>query len=308
MSSFPKIQFILSGSSARKLKRGAANLLGGRALYLELHPLTTEELGADYNLNQVLRYGSLPHISTLLKNGEEKLAQQFLHSYVLTYLTEEIQAEALVRQLTHFQRFLDVASEFVGKQINLSSLATKAGISQHFVREYFAILEDTLIGFLLLPYAESERKRMSKQPKFFLFDNGVTRAMQRRGSQTPTAEELGILFEQWVILEIKRMLSYHAPELSLSFWRSSAGAEVDILITRGSEILLAIECKSSDRLTKSDFSGLRAFRASHHKVPLVVCCPGSAARTTEDGIRVADPKMVWEVVREVCGVGNESRD
>jgi uncharacterized protein len=281
MGSFPHIQFILSGSSARKLKRGAANLLGGRALYLELHPLTIQELGNDYQLDSVLRYGSLPHISNLLAQGDEKLAQQFLRSYVLTYLAEEIQAEAIVRQLTHF----------------LSLLATKAGVSQHFVREYFSILEDTLIGFLLPAYAESERKKMSKQPKFYLFDNGITRAIQQRASQLPSPDERGVLFEQFVILEIKRMIAYEAPELSLAFWRSAAGAEVDILITRGSEILAAIECKVSDTLAKSDLSGLRAFRACHRLVPLFVCCPASQTRITEDAITIVNPKKLWELIQ-----------
>lgn len=167
MEQRPYLQFILCGSSARKLRHGASNLLGGRALYRTMHPLTLDELSGDFNLESVLSYGSLPKIYSTLKQKKAKEARDLLRAYAITYLREEIKAEALVRNLQGFQHFLDIAVAQYSEQINFSAVSRDCQVALSTVREYYSILEDTLVGFFLYPYLKSERKRMSRQPKFY---------------------------------------------------------------------------------------------------------------------------------------------
>ena len=299
MNELPHISFILSGSSARKLRRGGVNLLGGRALDYRIYPLSEEELGSDYLLENVLKYGSLPRIADLISSGEKNIAIKLLRSYVSTYLKEEIKDEALVQNLNYFHNFLEVSADYYASQINITELSAKAEISSHYVRKYFSILEDTLIGFFLKPYAGSERQRMSKQPKFYFFDNGVTRAIRGLASSEITSEEKGKLFEQWVVNEIKREIDYQQSELKMNFWRTKSGAEVDILLLRGSEIVLAIECKSNTIIERKSLSGLSAFSKTYPKVPLVLCAPVNMPQRLESGLDVLPPNRLLERIREI---------
>ncbi len=273
MEQKPKLKFILCGSSARKLRHGAANLLGGRALYRTMHPLTLEELSSTFNLKWVLGYGSLPKIYSTLKQKKTKEARDLLRAYAITYLREEIKAEALVRNLQGFQNFLDIAAAQFAEQINFSGVSRDCQIALSTVREYYTILEDTLLGVFLYPYLKSQRKRMSHQPKFYFFDNGVTRAILGTLQDGPSLKEQGRLFEQWVLQEIIRHNEYHQKDWRLSFWRTSHGAEVDILISRGTRILYAIECKLSANLSSSDLSGLKSFHEIYPKVPCFIVAP-----------------------------------
>jgi len=273
MEQRPKLKFILCGSSARKLRHGAANLLGGRALYRTMHPLTFEELSETFNLQRILGYGSLPHVYTTLNQKKPEEAEDLLRSYVITYLKEEVKAEALVRNLQGFQNFLDVAAAQYAEQINFSGIARDCQIALSTVREYYSILEDTLLGTLLYPYLKSQRQRMSHQPKFYFFDNGVTRAVLGTLKDPPSRIEQGRLYEQWFIQEIIRHNEYYQKDWKLFFWRTSHGAEVDLLIGRGTEILYAIECKISANLSANDLSGLRSFHESHPKVPCFIVAP-----------------------------------
>ena len=141
------------------------------------------------------------------------------------------------------------------------------------VKEYYSILEDTLIGFFLRPYFKSERKRMSRQPKFYFFDNGVTRSLSGTLNDPPNLTEQGRLFEQWIIQEVYRYNEYHQKDWKLSFWRTSHGAEVDLLISRGTKLLYAIELKFKHRISSADLSGLKSFHSSHHEVPCFVVSP-----------------------------------
>jgi len=268
-----ELQFVLCGSSARKLRHGASNLLGGRALYRAMHPLTLSELSGDFNLQKVLAYGSLPKIYSTLKQKKIKEAQDLLRAYAITYLLEEIKAEALVRNLQGFQNFLDIAVAQYGEQINFSAVSRDCQVALSTVREYYSILEDTLIGFFLYPYLKSQRKRMSHQPKFYFFDNGVTRALLGSLQDPPYATEQGRLFEQWVLQEIVRVNDYHQKDWKLSFWRTSHGAEVDILISRGTKLLYAIECKFTKQPSTSHLSGLRSFHEKHTDVPCYIVAP-----------------------------------
>lgn len=273
MEQRPNLQFILCGSSARKIRHGAANLLGGRALYRTMHPLTYDELLDDFNLQWILAYGSLPKIYSSLKQKKTKEAQDFLRAYAITYLREEIKAEALVRNLQGFQNFLDVAVAQYAEQINFSAVSRDCQVALSTVKEYYSILEDTLIGCFLYPYLKSQRKRMSHQPKFYFFDNGVTRALLGTLQDSPSLLEQGRLFEQWVIQEIIRLNEYHQKDWKLSFWRTSHGAEVDLLISRGTRLLYAIECKFKQQPSSSDLSGLRSFRENYPEVPCFVVAP-----------------------------------
>ena len=273
MEQRPNLQFILCGSSARKLRHGASNLLGGRALFRTMHPLTLDELSDDFNLQLILAYGSLPKIYSILKQKKTKEAQDFLRAYAITYLREEIKAEALVRNLQGFQNFLDIAVAQYAEQINFSAVSRDCQVALSTVREYYSILEDTLIGVFLYPYLKSQRKRMSHQPKFYFFDNGVTRALLGTLQDPPNTSEQGRLFEQWILQEIIRLNEYHQKDWRLSFWRTSHGAEVDLLISRGTKLLYAIECKFSNQPSSSDLSGLRSFHENYAEVPCYIVAP-----------------------------------
>ncbi len=268
MEEFPHLHFVMSGSSARKLRRGASNLLGGRALYRTLHPLTYEELDQKFDLETVLSYGSLPKIYLTLAERDPELAQDLLRSYVTTYLEEEIKSEALVRNLQGFQNFIDVAAAQFSEQVNLSEVGKQCLVPYATVREYYSILEDTLIGFFLFPYLKSFRKRMSHAPKFYFFDNGVTRAILGQTKAPPSSLEKGRLFEQWMIQEVNRINRYFQKDWKLTFWRTSHGAEVDLLLEQGNRLLVALEFKFKRSFSGQDFSGLQAFKETHPKVPV----------------------------------------
>lgn len=291
------LQFILCGSSARKLRHGASNLLGGRALYRTMHPLTHDELAEDFDLEQVLAYGSLPKVSTALREKKTREAQDMLRAYTITYLREEIKAEAIVRNLQGFQNFLDVAAAQFSEQINFSGVSRDCQVALSTVKEYYTILEDTLIGFFLNPYLKSTRKRMSRQPKFYFFDNGVTRALLGALQDPPTSLEQGRLFEQWILQELVRLNEYRQKDWKLSFWRTSHGAEVDAVITRGTRMLYAIECKFKRRPSIVDLSGMRSFHALHPEVPCFVVAPVPQSHRLEFA-RVLPPEKLFLELNE----------
>ncbi len=254
------LRVILSGSSARKLRHGHSNLLGGRIRCLSLHPLTAAELGDSAALNQALAYGSLPRICLELEAAANDEARGLLKSYVTTYLREEIKAEALVRSLHGFQNFLDVAASQFARQVNFSAVSRECHVAYATVREFYSVLEDTLVGFFLLPHSGSVRRRMSLAPKFYFFDNGVTRAISGSLAAPPGAIERGRLFEQWFVQEVHRLNDYLDKDFRLSFWRTSHGAEVDLVVERAGEAPAAFECKSSAGIGAADLTGLKAFQ------------------------------------------------
>lgn len=264
------LQFIMSGSSARKLKRSKANLLGGRAWSLELFPLTHEELGADFVLEKALAFGTLPRIYA----APETEAEENLRAYVETYLTEEIKAEALTRNLGAFIRFLPMAAAESGHAINASNLGREIGISYKTVQEYFQILEDTLLGFWLEPFAKTVRRRMAKQPKFYFFDTGVLRALKKtlKVPLERSTPEFGDLFENFFINEVRRLNSYLRLDLNLSFYRTDAGAEVDLIVQRPGKSWLAMEIKSTERPSSSLCSGLLSFAEVMPGAELFLVC------------------------------------
>ncbi|MFH0820858.1 MAG: DUF4143 domain-containing protein [Candidatus Peregrinibacteria bacterium] len=250
--------FVLTGSSARKLKRSKANLLAGRALTFNLYPLTFSELGNKFVLTKALRFGSLPGV--YFEPSAEAAADR-LRAYVETYLKEEIQLEAQVRNLSPFIRFLSIAAFENGNQINYSGIAQSMGITYQTVKSYFEILEDTLIGRFLYPYSKSIRKRLSKHPKFYFFDTGVTRALTQKLTVplSPHTPDFGNAFEQFVILEIMRMAHYQKKDWSFSYYRTANGAEVDLIIEQPSGKTVAVEIKAANMITPAHLKGLKSF-------------------------------------------------
>lgn len=261
-------QFILLGSSARKLRRGGANLLAGRAVERRLFPFVAEELKDQFDLQEALRFGTLPPI--LGRNRQEQV--DILSTYVHTYLREEIQSEGLARNLGGFSRFLELAASQCGELVNYSAIGRECLLPTRTVQAYYDILEDTLVGLRLEPWRASLRKRLLAHPKFYLFDLGVTNAINRRLTSHPDPMLMGKLFEQWVVLETHRLLHYRSSEARLFFWRTQHGAEVDLLIERHGKIQAAIEIKSTAKVAGAHLSGLRAFRAEHPQVPCWLVC------------------------------------
>jgi predicted AAA+ superfamily ATPase len=196
----PPPSFAMSGSSARKLKRFQANLLGGRAFTFRLFPLTSHELGGLFSLHKAIQIGTIP--SVFLDDSIDA-ARDTLRSYVGTYIREEIEAEVQVRRLDRFARVLTLAGFENGNVLNFSNIARETGTSYHTVKSYFQVLEDTLLGSFLYPYQKSERKRLSRHPKFYFFDMGVTRALTRRLTVPvePRTPDFGRAFEHFMILE-----------------------------------------------------------------------------------------------------------
>lgn len=271
MGQKPGAQFILSGSSARKLKRAGVNLLGGRAITLHLHPFTSEELGDRFSLDHALHYGTLPAI-VLANSREDKI--RLLKSYVETYLKEEIQQEALIRNIPAFSMFLELAAHENGNILNFQNIAREAGVQSKTVKEYFHILEDTLLGFLLYPYAKSQRTKIVSHPKFYFFDCGLVHALKGELSNDLMRGTAlyGKAFEHWIILETKRFLDYYEIEAKISFFKTTDGAEVDLILETAGGGVWAIEIKSSREPRLSDVRGLRSFIKDHSYARAICVC------------------------------------
>lgn len=242
-----KIHFLLTGSSARKLKRGHANLLGGRAWTLNLFPLIFSEI-PHFDLSRSLRFGVLPSV-WLSENPEEEL-----DSYVTTYLKEEIMAEGLSRNLPAFNRFLKVAALSSGNLINYAQMASDAQVAESTIRGHFEILQDTLLGYIVEPFVESKKRKAITTPKFYLFDNGVRHALMGTTSLDRNSDLYGSSFEAWLAHEIRAYLSYTRSKRPLTFWRSTSQFEVDFLI--GDEV--AIEVKATSQAHEKHLKGLMA--------------------------------------------------
>ena len=242
-----KLTFLLTGSSARKLRRGKANLLAGRVWEARLFPLTWKEI-PDFNLERFLRYGGLPPVY-LSKYPDEEL-----DAYVNTYLKEEIMAEGLIRKLPPFSRFLHAAALTNGEMINFSKLANDCQVPPSTVTEYVGLLEDTLVGFLLPAWTESTKRKAISTGKFYFFDPGITHTLAGTQTLDRNSDLYGKSFEQFIGMEIRAYLSYKRRKLQFSYWRSTHGYEVDFLIGRET----AVEVKASQKISQRDFKGLKA--------------------------------------------------
>ena len=253
------LQFVLTGSSARKLRRGSANMLAGRAFERTLHPLTWTELGDHFHLDQVLQWGSLPEIFSLV--AAER--REYLEVYARTYLKEEIWAEHIIRQLEPFRKFLEVAAQQAGQPVNYASIARDIGADAKTVKEYFQILEDTLVGFLLEPYLRSTRQRVHKAPKFYFFDLGVSRALAHQLHAAPAASTsyYGELFEQFIVLEMIRQEAYLRRGYRF-FYLADERSEVDLVIERPGQPAAVVEIKSTAEIRPDKLKNLTSLGAS----------------------------------------------
>lgn len=270
--------FALCGSSARKVKRGAANLLGGRAVRYELFGLSAVEIGAEVDLDRLLNHGYLPRV--YLSERPTRL----LNSYVSDYLREEVLAEALVRDAPVFAEFLTLAALTDTEQVNFSNIAREAGTSGPTVKAYFEILVDTLLGRWLQPYRRRPKRRVSAAAKFYFADVGVVNYLARRGTLSRRSELYGKAFENWIHHELTTYAAYSESFAELSYWRLSTGAEVDFIVN---DMELAVEAKATAKVTDHHLRGMRELARDHAEVrQRVVVSLEDRSRKTGDGILV----------------------
>ena len=278
--------FVLCGSSARKLKRGHANMLGGRAWRFGLHPLTYAEI-PDFDLLRALNRGLIP------QHYDTKQHRRALAGYVDDYLKEEVFDEGLVRNTPAFSRFFDALSFSHGELLNSSNIARDCGVDSKTVREYFQILVDTLVGTLLEPFSRRRsREVITRAPKFYLFDVGVAGHLMGRRIERPAGQEFGRALEHLVLMELLAYRSYRELDFPLRFWRTKSGLECDFVLGREGEV--AIEVKGSTRLRPSDLRSVRAYVDEHSPRQAIVVCNERDARRTNDGIWI----LPWELFLE----------
>ena len=272
------VHFALCGSSARKVKRGQANLLGGRAVRYELYGLTAREIGRDFTLDRMLNHGYLPRIY------ESDRPQRLLNAYVADYLKEEVAAEGLIRNLPIFSEFLNVAALSDAELVNFSTIARDCGVSSHTIKGYFQILEDTLLGRWLPAYTKRPKRRVIVAPKFYFADVGMVNHLAKRGKLQPGSELYGKAFENWVFHELSAHNAYSEAFATLSYWRLASGIEVDFIVN---DMQLAIEAKASRRVTADHLRSLRALVQDHPRIKQrILVCLEAKSYQTEDNILI----------------------
>jgi predicted AAA+ superfamily ATPase len=282
------LRFLLTGSSARKLKRGQANLLAGRAWTARLHPLAYPEIPR-FDLMRMLRFGGLPPVVASEEPQEE------LGAYVRTYLQEEIQAEGLVRRLPQFSRFLTTAALTNGQMLNFAEIAGDAGLSPSTVREHYFLLEDTLIGHLLPAWTKSVKRKAISTPKFYFFDTGVTHVLAGTRSLDRNSDLYGRSFEHWIGMELRAYLDDRRRDDGLAYWRSIHQHEVDFIV--GDHTAVAV--KATRRVSPRDLRGLAALgEEPRFRKRLLVS--EDQAEAVRDGVRC----LPWRTfVEELWGDG-----
>lgn len=284
------VHFALCGSSARKVKRGPANLLGGRAIRYELFGFSATELGSDFDLTRILNHGYLPRIYLAEKPG------RLLNAYVANYLKDEIAAEGLVRKLPVFSDFLNMAALSDTEPVNFSTIARDCGVSSQTIREYFQILEDTLLGRWLPSFRKRPKRRVAASAKFYFSDVGVVNFLAKRGKLDPGSELFGKAFENWCFHELNAYNMYNEISAAFYYWRLASGTEVDFIVN---DMDVAIEAKAARKITDDHLKGLRSLKEDHADIKrrIVVCCEDKP-RTTSDGIEIIPavefPQVLWK--------------
>ncbi|MDE0518689.1 MAG: AAA family ATPase [Bdellovibrionales bacterium] len=273
-------RFLLTGSSARKLKRKSVNLLAGRAWQASLFPLSWVEIPR-FNLIKYLNRGGLP---TIYENSEH---YEELSAYVNLYLKEEIKNEALTRNVPAFAEFLDIVALSNGQEINYQNFSRDLQISPNTLKNYIEILNDTLLGFALPGYTKTKKRKATSRAKYYLFDLGVTNVLCRRGSIKRKSELFGKTFEHFIILEVRAFLSYSRKHTDMSYWRSASQMEVDMVI--GNKV--AIEIKATELAQDKHFKGLRALKEEKLIKKYIIVSLDKTTRVTKDGILI----LPWEL-------------
>ncbi|MYI64410.1 MAG: ATP-binding protein, partial [Gemmatimonadetes bacterium] len=278
--------FVLCGSSARKLRRGGANLLGGRALRFDLHPLTWPEI-PDFDLLRALNRGLLP------AHYDSPSAGEALAAYVDDYLREEVFEEGLTRNAPGFARFFDALSFCHGRMVNHSDVARECGVTSKTVKEYFRILADTLVGVLVEPFGRrGSRAVITKAPKFYLFDVGVAGHLIGRRIARPAGEDFGRALEHFILMEILAYRAYSGRDFPVRYWRTRSGVECDFVL--GTDGATAVEVVGGGRVGRRELKGVRSFADEHAPLQAFVVCNDSEPRRTEDGIWI----LPWELFLE----------
>jgi len=269
------LRFILSGSSPRKLKRHGANLLGGRALKTVLYPLVSAEI-PDFDIIKAVRYGMLPR-HYLISDPWKRLS-----AYIGVYLNEEIREEALSRQLKIFSRFMEIAAFSNGEIVVYKNIAQDCGIDYRTVKDYFEILVDTLVGYIITSFTHTKKRRSIQAPKFYYFDVGVANYLRNRRDIQLGSADFGQAFEHFIIQELVAYLGYNEKEEQLSYWRTSSGYEVDAIIGNGR---VAIEIKSTEEIQSRHLKGLKAFQEEYPDCRLIAVSFDARPRIT-NGVEV----------------------
>ena len=284
------IQFALCGSSARKLRHGGVNLLGGRALRYELGGLTARELGDAFDIERIVNNGWLPRIYT------SDRAARLLDAYVGDYLQQEIAAESLVRNLPAFAGFLSASSFSDAEIVNQINIARECGVSASTVGNYFDILIDTLLGNWLPAYTKRPKRRVIQAPKFYFADVGMVNHLARRGRMVPGSELFGRAFESWLHHELRLWLRYREAPAALVYWRLASGIEVDFVVD---DLSLAIEAKSSRAITDSHLKGLRQLAVDQTVQYRAIVCLEPKRRLTNDGITIVPATELADFLDEI---------
>ena len=277
-----RFRFLISGASARQLRRGQANLLPGRVQIHRLHPLTVRELGAEFDLDRVLAHGTLPGI---YREPDPETRATDLRSYTDAYLREEVQAEALVRNVGGFSRLLDLVAAASGRILNVHNLSRDAGLGYETARRYLQVLEDTLVAFRVPAWSGSDRANLIRHGKLFLFDIGVRNALLRRPLDRPLDDERGLLLEHLVAVEIYRRLGSFWPEATLHHYRTRHGVEVDFVLSFGRETW-GIEVKSGRRVHTSMLRGLKGLAYRNPQVTRKILVFLGARPLVLDGVEI----------------------
>lgn len=278
-----KVRFILTGRSARKLKRQRVNLLGGRALLATMFSLTSAEVGID-RIEDLVRVGGLPRVIDSARRFD------ILNSYAGFYLKEEIQAEGAVRGLDSFGRFLETAALCNGAAINFTKIGNDAGVNPRTIANYFDLLTDTLVGFMLPAYRRTRTRKAIASAKFYYFDTGVAHSLAKRENIDRNSSDYGTALEHLVCTELRAWLAYSRSREGLTFWRSEGGLEVDFII--GDSI--AIEVKATERVQERDFKGLRALGEDIPGLKRILVSNDPNAWETKDGIRAVPLRAFLE--------------
>jgi predicted AAA+ superfamily ATPase len=284
------LHFILTGSSARKLRRGGANLLAGRALQRYFYPLTCWELGSSFNLQKALEYGMLPNVWT------EDHPKDFLSAYIFTYLKEEVFAEGLTRNLENFARFLEYSSFSQAQPLTMTTLASDVGVNAKLIASYLEILEDLLLAKQIPVFTKRAKRRMATHPKFFLFDTGVYRALRPKGPLDSLPELDGSALETLFFQHYNALGEFLQWDQKLFYWRTSQKVEVDF-VSYGEEGLFAFEIKRSSTLRQEELSGLKLFKEDYPMAKCFFLYGGNDDRIV-DGIQVVNfEKALWQLPR-----------
>jgi len=266
-----RLRFVMTGSSARKLRRRGVNLLAGRALTRFMHPLTAIELGGDFDLRRALRYGGLPFACT------EPDPRDYLKSYVTSYLREEVQQEGFARNLAGFARFIEAASFSQGAILNVAAVARESAVHAKVAEDYFGILEDLLIAVRLPVFTRRAKRRIVAHPKFYFFDAGVFQTIRPRGPLDAPGEIAGPALETLVLHQLRALNDYRGLGYSFHYWGTGAGDEVDFVLY-GERGLVAIEVKMTQRVRPDDLRGLRRFRDDYPQARAFLIYTGSRRR------------------------------